>query len=58
MLGFEIVLFDIDLEVLEWGLERVQVNLDKGVECGKVMLVLRDDVLVRLLGTNVLGDVV
>jgi len=58
MSGFETVLFDIDSAALDRGLTRVQANLDKGVERGKVTPALRDETLARLSGTHVLADAV
>ncbi len=58
MSGFETVLFDIDSGALDNGLSRVQGNLDKGVDRGKVTEPLRDETLARLSGTHVLSDAV
>jgi 3-hydroxybutyryl-CoA dehydrogenase len=46
--GFEVALFDVDRGVLDSGMERIRVNLAKGVEKGRVSAADRDLALGRL----------
>jgi 3-hydroxybutyryl-CoA dehydrogenase len=46
--GFDVALFDVDRGVLDSGMERIRVNLAKGVEKGKVSAADRDLALGRI----------
>lgn len=58
MCGIHTRLFDVDAEAVERGLARIQANLDKGVERGKVEPALRDEALERLTGRTELAQAV
>lgn len=50
--GVDVTLFDIDEAAVERGLAKVRVNLDKGVERGKVDPGAREATLARLAGST------
>lgn len=50
MAGWDVILNDISSELISKGLERIQANLDAGVERGKVEAGLRDSSMARLRG--------
>ena len=52
MAGMEVTLFDLDVRGLNAGLARVQANLDKGVDRGKVSEEARESTLTRISGTT------
>jgi 3-hydroxybutyryl-CoA dehydrogenase len=52
MAGCEVVLCDLDAEFVEKALGKVQANLQKGVDRGKVSAELAENSLVRLSGTT------
>jgi 3-hydroxybutyryl-CoA dehydrogenase len=52
MAGMEVTLFDLDARGLNAGLARVQANLDKGVDRGKVSEEVRESTLTRISGTT------
>jgi 3-hydroxybutyryl-CoA dehydrogenase len=52
MAGMEVTLFDLDARGLNAGLARVQANLDKGVDRGKVSEEARESTLTRISGTT------
>ncbi|MEE9207836.1 MAG: 3-hydroxyacyl-CoA dehydrogenase family protein [Gemmatimonadota bacterium] len=58
MAGHDTVLFDPEPEALARGLERIQANLDKGVELGKVEADERDSALGRIRSGRSLDDAV
>jgi 3-hydroxybutyryl-CoA dehydrogenase len=58
MCGIHTRLFDVDAEAVERGLARIQANLDKGVERGKVEPARRDEALKRLTGRTELAQAV
>ena len=55
MCGVETRLYDIKNEFVERGIAKIQANLDKGVEKGKVEAGARDAAMARLSGTTELG---
>ncbi len=58
MAGMEVRLFDVSDDALQHGLDKVHLNLDKGVERGKVSESLRGEALMRLAGTTELETAV
>ncbi len=58
MAGHDTVLFDPEPEALARGRERIQANLDKGVELGKVEADERDSALGRIRSGRSLDDAV
>ncbi len=57
MAGSEVVLYDVDLGLVESGLARIQANLAKGVERGKVAADHAEESLTRITGTTSLAAV-
>ncbi|UCC82887.1 MAG: 3-hydroxyacyl-CoA dehydrogenase family protein [Gemmatimonadota bacterium] len=54
--GYQVTLFDVNEAALRGGLERIQANLDKGVELGKVEPEERDRALAAISITTTLSD--
>ena len=58
MCGIETRLYDIKTEFVERGIAKIQANLDKGVEKGKVAASARDEAMARLSGTTKLDEAI
>jgi 3-hydroxybutyryl-CoA dehydrogenase len=58
MAGYDTILTDTNNDALDRGLAHVRVNLDKGVDRGKVSVEAREAALMRLSGSTELEDVV
>lgn len=56
--GYEVVLYDVDRDALDRGLEKLRANLDKGVEKGKILQEDREEALGRVHGTVDLDEAV
>lgn len=56
--GCRTVLYDIDQDAVQAGLDRIRGNLDKGIDRGKVTEEERDTVLGNLSGATDVGDAV